>query len=125
MSMPKRHYKKHLRETEDIGSSDGSERFDKLIAVGHGEKNSSDDDCVADKMHEEVICDEGECCQRTKSCSSSMGVTPSADAILQAKPQLRPCWTTHARYFIGCSASATSASGKERCREHEDTRCRL
>ena len=49
------HYKKHLRETEDIGFSDGSEQFDKLIAVGHGEKNSSDDDCVADKMHQEVI----------------------------------------------------------------------
>lgn len=46
--------------------------------------NSSDDDCVADKMHQEVICDEGERRQRTKSCSSSMVVTPSADVIPQA-----------------------------------------
>ena len=124
MSMPRRHYKKHVRQTEDVGFSDGSEQFDKLIAVGHGEKNISDDDCVADKMHQEVIFDEGERRQRTKSCSF-MGVTGSADVIPQAQPPLRPCWTTHARYFIGCSGGATSASGKERCREHQDTRCRL
>ena len=86
VSMPKRHCKKHFRESEDIGSSDGGEQFGKLIAVGHGEKNSIDDDCVADKMHEEVICDEGGPRQRTKSCSSSMDVTPSADVILQAQP---------------------------------------